>query len=54
MFDDVKEDLFTVRQRRLRAVMSTAGVQAILTADPINIVYGCGVRNMTVFGMIGP
>jgi Xaa-Pro dipeptidase len=47
-------DLFAVRQGRLRAVMRQAGVPAVFTADPINIVYGCGVRNMTVFGMMGP
>jgi Xaa-Pro aminopeptidase len=34
--------------------MRERGIAAILTADPINIVYGCGVRNMTVFGMMGP
>lgn len=42
------------RQQRLRAVMRQRGVAALLTADPINIIYGCGVRNMTVFGMMGP
>jgi Xaa-Pro dipeptidase len=47
-------DLARVRQDRLRSVMRAAGVGAVLTADPINIVYGCGVRNMTVFGMMGP
>ncbi len=46
--------LLTSRQRRLREVMRLRGVAAILTADPINIVYGCGVRNMTIFGMMGP
>jgi Xaa-Pro dipeptidase len=34
--------------------MRERGVPVLLTADPINIVYGCGVRNMTVFGMMGP
>ena len=48
------EELFVVRRERLRSVMRQVGVPAILTADPINIVYGCGVRNMTVFGMMGP
>jgi Xaa-Pro dipeptidase len=47
-------DLARVRQDRLRSVMRKLGVGALLTADPINIVYGCGVRNMTVFGMMGP
>lgn len=50
----VNEELLAVRQERLRTVMRSAGVPAVLTADPINIVYGCGVRNMTVFGMMGP
>lgn len=54
MIADVNEELFVVRQDRLRSVMRAAGVPAILTADPINIIYGCGVRNMTVFGMMGP
>ncbi len=36
------------------ARMLKANVPAILTADPINILYGCGARNMTVFGMMGP
>jgi Xaa-Pro dipeptidase len=48
------ENLARVRQDRLRSVMRAAGIGAVLTADPINIVYGCGVRNMTVFGMMGP
>lgn len=47
-------DLLESRQRRLRAVMRARGVSALLTSDPINIIYGCGVRNMTVFGMMGP
>jgi Xaa-Pro dipeptidase len=42
------------RQERLRETMRTYNVGALLTADPINIVYGCGARNMTVFGMMGP
>jgi Xaa-Pro dipeptidase len=46
--------LLQARQERLRAVMRSAGVPVVLTSDPINIVYGCGVRNMTVFGMMGP
>jgi Xaa-Pro aminopeptidase len=46
--------LLQSRQNRLRKVMRERGVAAILTADPINIIYGCGARNMTVFGMMGP
>jgi Xaa-Pro dipeptidase len=42
------------RQERLRETMRTHNVGALLSADPINIVYGCGARNMTVFGMMGP
>lgn len=34
--------------------MHRRGVAAVLTADPINIIYGCGARNMTIFGMMGP
>lgn len=48
------DDLLSSRQRRLREVMRSRGVAAVLTADPINIIYGCGVRNMTIFGMMGP
>jgi Xaa-Pro aminopeptidase len=50
----LNNDLLASRQRRLREVMRSRGVAALLTADPINIIYGCGVRNMTVFGMMGP
>jgi Xaa-Pro dipeptidase len=42
------------RQERLRETMRSHNVGALVTADPINIVYGCGARNMTVFGMMGP
>jgi Xaa-Pro dipeptidase len=42
------------RQERLRETMRAHNVGALLTADPINIVYGCNARNMTVFGMMGP
>lgn len=52
--DPRNNPLLLSRQQRLRAVMASRGVGALLTADPINIVYGCGVRNMTVFGMMGP
>ncbi len=46
--------LNAVRQDRLRSVMRRQNIPVLLTADPINIFYGCGVRNMTVFGMMGP
>jgi Xaa-Pro dipeptidase len=41
------------RLARLREEMQAHGTEAILTADPINIVYATGVRNMTVFSMMG-
>lgn len=41
------------RLARLRRVMVERDVAAILTADPINIAYAVGARNMTVFGMMG-
>jgi Xaa-Pro dipeptidase len=47
-------ELYRERQSRLRAVMRSRGIPAVLTADPINISYGCGARNMTVFAMMGP
>jgi Xaa-Pro aminopeptidase len=50
----LKDDVLTSRQRRLREVMRRRGIAAVLTADPINIIYGCGARNMTIFGMMGP
>ena len=34
--------------------MRARGIPALLTPDPVNISYGCGARNMTVFGMMGP
>jgi Xaa-Pro dipeptidase len=34
--------------------MRTLGIPAVLTANPINIFYATGVRNMTVFGLMGP
>lgn len=33
--------------------MEALGVAAVLTADPINVFYATGVRNMTVFSMMG-
>lgn len=48
------DDLLLARQRRLRDVMASFGVPALLTSDPINIVYGCGARNMTIYAMMGP
>ncbi|MEY3124779.1 MAG: hypothetical protein RLZZ573_1299 [Pseudomonadota bacterium] len=50
----LNEDLLSSRQKRLREVMRRRGIPAVLTADPINIIYGCGARNMTIFGMMGP
>lgn len=54
--DESRDAAILVRARaeRLRGVMRAAGVGAVLTSDPINIVYACGVRNMTVFSMMGP
>ncbi len=34
--------------------MAWLNVDWILTADPINITYATGIRNMTVFSMMGP
>jgi Xaa-Pro dipeptidase len=41
------------RLDRLRQCMVERGVPALLTADPINILYATGVRNMTLFSMMG-
>ena len=40
------------RLDRLRSVMTSLDVQAVLTADPINIFYATGMRNMSVFSMM--
>jgi len=34
--------------------MERLDVEWVLTADPINITYATGVRNMNVFSMMGP
>jgi Xaa-Pro dipeptidase len=47
-------DLFLARQHRLRSTMAARGIPALLTADPINISYACGARNMTLFSFMGP
>ena len=55
--DPIERDdttLILARQARLREVMRANDVPALLTADPINIAYACGARNMTVFSMMGP
>lgn len=41
------------RLAKLRQTMVSLDVRAVLTADPINIFYATGVRNMTVFSMMG-
>ena len=41
------------RAARLRHLMRQQGIGFLLTADPINIVYATGVRNMTIFSMMG-
>ena len=46
--------LLAARHRRLAATMTAAHILALLTADPSDIAYACGARNMTVFGMMGP
>lgn len=45
-----------VRQthQRLLSVMKARDVPALLTSDPINILYASGARNMTVFSHMGP
>jgi Xaa-Pro dipeptidase len=41
------------RFARLISTMDRMGVERLLTADPINITYTTGVRNMNVFSMMG-
>ena len=44
--------LFLARQARTRQIMRDQGVAALLTADPIDILYATGARNMTIFGLM--
>lgn len=46
--------LASVRKARLLDVMRSSGVPAILTSDPISILYATGARNMTIHGFTGP
>ena len=46
--------LYRQRQARLNQTMRRMGVGALLTPDPINILYATGSRNMTVWGLMGP
>lgn len=46
-------DLADRRLERLRAIMARTDQVALLTADPINIFYATGLRNMSVFSMMG-
>ncbi|MGI9623230.1 MAG: M24 family metallopeptidase [Acidimicrobiales bacterium] len=41
------------RLERLRSTMASRQVAAVLTADPINVLYATGVRNMTIYSMMG-
>lgn len=46
--------LYLQRRDRLTATMRAMGIDAVLTPDPINILYATGSRNMTVWGLMGP
>ena len=46
-------DLAAQRLCRLRSVMRDTAAEFVLTADPINITYATGLRNMNVFSMMG-
>lgn len=48
------DNLFLERKQRLIDVMRSRGIPALLTADPISILYATGARNMTVHGFTGP
>jgi Xaa-Pro aminopeptidase len=47
------DELLLARLDRLCSVMAEHDVPFLLTADPINICYATGARNMTVYGMMG-
>lgn len=49
-----RTDLVRQTHRRLLNVMAACDVPAVLTSDPINILYATGARNMTVFSLMGP
>ena len=49
-----KADLIRARHLRLLAVMGERDIPAVLTTNPINILYATGASNMTVFGLMGP
>ena len=48
------DNLLFERKQRLIDVMRLRGIPALLTADPISILYATGARNMTVHGFTGP
>ena len=47
-------ELVAQRKSRLLTTMSDNGVPALLTSDPISILYATGARNMTIHGFTGP
>ena len=47
------DEFLLARLDRLCSVMAEHDVPYLLTADPINICYTTGARNMTVYGMMG-
>ncbi|NKB54202.1 MAG: M24 family metallopeptidase [Rhizobiaceae bacterium] len=47
-------DLINERHRRLISIMVEQDIPAVLTSNPINILYATGVKNMTVFSLMGP
>jgi Xaa-Pro aminopeptidase len=47
-------DLLVQRKQRLIDILRSRGVPALLTTDPISILYATGARNMTVHGFTGP
>ncbi len=52
--DFEQSELIKERHKRLLAVMARQDVPAVLTSNPINIIYATGARNMTVFSLMGP
>lgn len=47
-------ELVAQRKERLIATMAGMKVPALLTSDPISILYATGARNMTIHGFTGP
>jgi len=51
---ETQHRLIASRRDRLKSIMRARCIPAVLTSNPINILYASGARNMTVFSLMGP